>query len=186
MKLQSFDKEYTDNVNHDNITSYSSTTTRQSISASTDYTPFRSLHLSKSNDNINIDDTLLFQSFDNSGIAAIDVADDSGNNPLHNEPWSSASTGSQPQRILAGIRKLVSVVTACSSSCSCPLDQDDDAILIHEGTIIEYPAKKSLQRNQSIDDNITITDITSVTGIGYGYQRNKYWLNEYGINDVSY
>ena len=184
MKLQSFDKEYTDIVNHD-ITSYSSTTTRQSISASTDYTPFRSLqlHLSKSNDNINIDDTLLFQSFDNSGIAAIDVAD-SGNNPLHKEQSSSASTGSQPQRILAGIRKLVSVVTACSSSCSCPLDQDDDAILIHEGTIIEYPAKKSLQRNQSIDDNIT--DITSVTGIGYGYQRNKYWLNEYGINDVSY
>ena len=182
MKLQSFDKEYTDIVNHD-ITSYSSTTTRQSISASTDYTPFRSLHLSKSNDNINIDDTLLFQSFDNSGIAAIDVADDSGNNPLHKEQSSSASTGSQPQRILAGIRKLVSVVTACSSSCySCPLD--DDAILIHEGTIIEYPAKKSLQRNQSIDDNIT--DITSVTGIGYGYQRNKYWLNEYGINDVSY
>ena len=45
-------------------------------------------------------------------------------------------------------------------------------------------AKKSSQRNQSIDDNIT--DITSVTGIGYGYQRNKYWLNEYGINDVSY
>jgi len=64
----------------------------------------------------------------------------------------------------------------------CPLD-DDDAILIHEGTIIEYPAKKSSQRNQSIDDNIT--DITSVTGIGYGYQRNKYWLNEYGIHDVS-
>ena len=159
--------------------------TRQSISASTDYTPFRSLqlqlHLSNDNNNI-INDTLLFQSFDNSGIAAIDVADDSGNNPLHKEQSSSASTGSQPQRILAGIRKLVSVVTACSSSCSCPLD--DDAILIHEGTIIEYPAKKSLQRNQSIDDNIT--DITSVTGIGYGYQRNKYWLNEYGINDVSY
>ena len=139
MKLQSFDKEYTDIVNHD-ITSYSSTTTRQSISASTDYTPFRSLQLSKSNDNI-IDDTLLFQSFDNSGIAAIDVADDSGNNPLHKEQSSSASTGSQPQRILAGIRKLVSVVTACSSSCSCPLD--DDAILIHEGTIIS----STLQRN---------------------------------------
>jgi len=182
MKLQSFDKEYTDIVNHD-ITSYSSTTTRQSISASTDYTPFRSLQLHLTNDNINIDDTLLFQSFDNSGIAAIDVADDSGNNPLYKEQSSSASTGSQPQRILAGIRKLVSVVTACSSSCSCPLD-DDDTILIHEGTIIEYPAKKSSQRNQSIDDNIT--DITSVTGIGYGYQRNKYWLNEYGIHDVSY
>ena len=179
MKLQSFDKEYTDIVNHD-ITSYSSTTTRQSISASTDCTPFRSLQLHLSNDNIIDDDTrLLFQSFDNSGIAAIDVAN-SGNNPLHKEQSSSASTGSQPQRILAGIRKLVSVVTACSSSCSCPLD--DDAILIHEGTIIEYPAKKSSQRNQSIDDNIT--DITSVTG--YGYQRNKYWLNEYGINDVSY
>ena len=160
MKLQSFDKEYTDIVNHD-ITSYSSTTTRQSISASTDYTPFRSLQLHLSNDNI-IDDTLLFQSFDNSGIAAIDVAN-SGNNPLHKEQSSSASTGSQPQRILAGIRKLVSVVTACSSPCSCPLDDDD---VIHEGTIIEYPAKKSSQRNQSIDDNIT--DITSVTGIG-GY-----------------
>lgn len=178
MKLQSFDKEYTDIVNHD-ITSYSSTTTRQSISASTDYTPFRSLQLHLlSNDKIIDDDTLLFQSFDNSGIATIDVADDSGNNPLHKEQSSSASTGSQPQRILAGIRKLVSVVTACSSSCSCPLDLDDE-ILIHEGTIIEYPAKKSSQRNQSIDDNIT--DITSVTGIGYGYQRNKYWLNEYGI-----
>jgi len=93
MKLQSFDKEYTDIVNHD-ITSYSSTTTRQSISASTDYTPFRSLQLQLhlSNDNI-IDDTLLFQSFDNSGIAAIDVADGSGNNPLHKEQSMPALAG---------------------------------------------------------------------------------------------
>lgn len=122
-----------------------------------------------------------------------------GDSPLPNE---ASASNSKPQRILSGVYK---ALTACTTSLCL-----DDTVVNHEGTIIQYPAKKkkslrskvsqaqttsssscmcagdilhSKERSQDSGSSDDITDISSLTGMTpYRYQK-KHWMHHYDIHE---